>query len=135
MSELIFEGKITEVRTPRTGTTAKGEWANTEFEVTEAHPQNPEYPQVGLFEFFKNGEHVKFAKDFANMYPLGTDVKVHFNLKKNEYTKANGEIAKFYKTSAWKVGKSESSAPPVPPAQAFEPATDIKANEHDDLPF
>lgn len=103
--ELIFNGTITEVRKPRLGTTEKGEWASVEFEVTEKNPQNPQYPQVGLFDMFKNGDHVKFAKDFENFNPLGTEVNVHFNLKKNEYTNAKGEPAKFYKTSAWKVEK------------------------------
>lgn len=131
MSELVFTGKITEVRTPRTGTTDKGEWANTEFEVTELEPQNPTYPQVGLFDFFKNGDNVKFAKDFATMNPIGTVVNVHFNLKKNEYTKQDGSLAKFYKTSAWKVEKIEASNVPAPSQQAFEPAT----TETDDLPF
>ena len=107
--QLEFKGKITEIRTPRTGTGAKGEWANVEFEVTESNPQNPDYPQVALFDFFKNGEYVKFAKDFATHYPLGSEITVEFNMKKNEYTKADGTAAKFYKTSAWKIEKVQGS--------------------------
>ena len=134
MSELVFEGKITEVRTPRTGTTDKGEWANVEFEVTEVNLEKPQYAQAGLFDFFKNGENVKFAKDFANMYPIGTLVKVYFNLKKNEYTNAKGEPAKFFKTSAWKVEKVSNDIQ-QPQEQAFEPATNLKEEDHDDLHF
>ena len=122
--ELVFKGKITEVRAVRTGTGAKGEWANVEFEVTESNPQNENYPQVGLFDFFKNGEYVKFAKDFATYYPLGTEVNVQFNLKKNEYTKADGTNAKFYKTSCWKIEKAEETQAPVNTDDAGE-----------DLPF
>lgn len=130
---LIFEGTITEIREPRTGTTEKGEWANVEFEVTELNPNNTLYPQVGLFDMFKNGEHTKFAKDFKNFNPVGTNVRVEFNLKKNEYTKADGSLAKFYKTSAWKVEKLEGSS--VAPMEAFEPAGDLNEEDHDDLPF
>ena len=129
---LIFEGTITEIREPRTGTTDKGEWANVEFEVTETNPQNELYPQVGLFDMFKNGEHVKFAKDFKNMNPVGTKVRVEFNLKKNEYTKGDGTPAKFYKTSAWKVEKIEGSATPPPPASDEFPVFDTP---EDDLAF
>ena len=133
---LQFTGTITEIKGVRTGTTEKGEWANAEFEVTESNPENALYPQVGLFDFFKNGEHVKFAKDFKNFNPVGTVVTVHFNLKKNEYTKPDGTPAKFYKTSAWKVEKQQSEGtPPVPRAEAFQPASDLNEEDHDDLPF
>lgn len=131
---LQFTGTITEIRAVRTGTTEKGEWANAEFEVTELNPQNADYPQVGLFDFFKNGEHVKFAKDFENFNPVGTNVTVHFNLKKNEYTKQDGTPAKFYKTSAWKVEKISNESQQAPPT-AFEPVGDLNEEEHDDLPF
>lgn len=135
MSALIFTGKITEISEPRTGTTEKGEWASVEFEVTESQPQNALYPQVGKFDLFKNGEYLKYAKDFKNYYPLSSEVVVEFNLKMNEYTRDDHTKAKFYKTSAWKVTKvSDSGQPPVPPADAFEPAGELN-EEKDDLPF
>ena len=127
--EQTFTGTITEIRTPRTGTGNKGEWANTEFEVTELNPQNASYPQIALFDFFKNGEYLKYAKDFETYYKLGDTVTVHFNFKANEYTNAKNEVVKFYKTSAWKIEKVEGVQAP------FEPAGDLKEEEKDQLPF
>jgi hypothetical protein len=124
--ELQFQGKISEIRKVRTGTTEKGEWANAEFEVTE---NSDKYPQVALFDFFKNGEHVKYAKEFADYHKVGDEVIVHFNLKKTSYTNKKGEPAAFYKTSAWKIEKVNNS---VPAAQI--PAGDMQ-EEEDDLPF
>lgn len=136
MSELTFTGKLTEIHPPRVGTTEKGEWANVEFEVTESNPQNPLYPQIAKFDFFKNGEHVKFAKDFGNYYKVGDTVIVSFNLKRNEYTNQKGELVKFYKTSAWKVEKSSVDTKSLPPAgQVFEPAGDLNEDDGSDLPF
>ncbi|MGB0896862.1 MAG: DUF3127 domain-containing protein [Flavobacteriaceae bacterium] len=126
--EQTFTGTITEIRTPRTGVGQKGEWANVEFEVTELNPQNSEYPQLVLFDFFKNGEYLKYAKEFENYYKLGDNVTVHFNFKANEYTNANNELVKFYKTSAWKIEKLEGVT------QAFEPAGDLNEPK-DNLPF
>lgn len=134
--ELQFKGKITEIQTPRTGTGQKGEWANVEFEVTESEPENELYPQVGKFDFFKNGEYLKYAKDFESYYKLGDEVTVHFNLKKNEYTKSDGTPAKFYKTSAWKIEKEAPAKNNLPtPQEAFEPAGQLNEEEKDDLPF
>ena len=134
---LEFVGRITEIRDIRSGEGQKGEWANAEFEVTESNPQNDQYPQIGLFDFFKNGEYVKYAKDFNNYYKIGDEVRVSFNLKKNEYTKSNGEPATFYKTSCWKLEKidSSSAAPPIPPVEAFQPTDDLNEEEPGDLPF
>lgn len=129
--ELTFTGSITEIREPRFGTTKAGsDWANAEFEVTELNPQNPQYPQVALFDFFKNGEHVKYAKDFKTFYKLGEVVTVHFNLKKNEYTNAKNEQVSFYKTSAWKIDKQTVSE-----TKPFEPAESLNEEQPDDLPF
>jgi len=108
--ELQFTGRITEIKEPRTGESASGEWANVEFEVTESNPQNESYPQIGLFEFFKNGEYIDMARDFASKNNIGDEVTVHFNLKKSTYQKRDGSgEASFYKTSAWKVEKLNSS--------------------------
>lgn len=134
---LQFTGRITEIQEPRTGTTEKGEWANVEFEVTESNPQNADYPQIGKFDFFKNGEHVKYARDFKNYYSLGDEITVEFNLKRNEYTKHDGTPARFYKTSAWKINKVSGAQnnPPVPPVEAFETTTNVNSDDPDDLPF
>lgn len=122
-----FKGIITEISTPRTGSGAKGEWAKVEFEVTELNPQNPDYPQVASFDFFKNGEYLKYAKEFETFYPLKTVVTVDFNFKKNEYTKKDGTAARFYKTSAWKIEKADTELAPFTPPTVLE--------KEDDLPF
>ena len=137
--EQTFTGKITEIRTPRTGTGEKGEWANAEFEVTESNPENANYPQVAFFDFFKNGEYLKYAKDFETYYKLGDEVTVHFNFKANEYTNAKKELVKFYKTSAWRIEKVDTNNSGLENAKkvidaAFEPAGDLNEVE-DDLPF
>lgn len=134
MSELTFTGKLTEIHTPRVGETAKGEWANVEFEVTESNPQNELYPQIAKFDFFKNGEHVKFAKDFKTYYKLGDTVIVSFNLKMNTYVNQKGETVKFYKTSACKVEKSSVDVGGLPPEnEAFQPAGGDDVD--DEMPF
>ena len=133
--ENTFTGKITEINTPRTGTTEKGEWAKTEFEVTELNPNNENYPQVAFFDFFKNGEHVKFAKDFKTYYKLNDVVTVHFNFKKNEYTKADGTPAKFYNTAAWKIEKVEIQKAADIVDAVIEPAGDLNEDDGSDLPF
>ena len=132
---LTFTGKITEIRTPRTGTTQKGEeWANAEFEVTETNPQNEAYPQIAFFDFFKMGEYLSLAKDFESKNKVGDVVTVHFNFKANTYVNKENKEVKFYKTSAWKIEKQEQSNTPKP-NDSFEPAGDLKQEEHDDLPF
>lgn len=129
--EFQFTGKITEIRPVRTGSTEKGEWANAEFEVTE---NGDTYPQVALFDFFKNGEHVKYAKEFAEHYKVGDEVTVSFNHKKNTYTNKENKVVNFYKTSAWKVEKIGASQN-APSSDQFEPAQDLKDEDYDDLPF
>ncbi len=125
-----FQGTITKVFPARTGTTEKGDWASVEFEVTESNPENAQYPQIGKFDIFKNGENIKYAKDFQSYTPPGTEVEVEFNLKKNEYTNKSGELVGFYKTSAWKISKVEGGSKPAP----FQPAPASEEDE-DPLPF
>ena len=132
-------GKITEVFPVRGGTTEKGEWASVEFEVTESNPENPSYPNIGKFDMFKNGEHVKYAKEFEKYNPFGTEVEVEFSLKKNEYTNSKGENVGFYKTSAFKVtkiGESNSQGTShIPPMEAFNEGKETASASDLDLPF
>lgn len=131
--EQTFTGTISKIEAVKTGVSKKGnEWANASFEVTEGNPNNPDYPQIAFFDFFKTGEYLDMAKEFKNKFKVGESVTVYFNFKKNEYTK-DGETRAFYKTSAWKIDKLSKDVPS--PDQAFEPATDLNEDEHDDLPF
>ena len=127
-----FTGFITEIRPIRTGKGTKGEWANVEFEVTESNPQNADYPQIGLFDLFKNGEHLKYARDFNDFFQLNDEVSVEFNLKKNEYTKKDGTQGCFYKTSAWKLEKVES-ANETPPNE--DEGVNVEDMDDDGMPF
>lgn len=128
MSELKFTGKITSISEIKTGTKNDKEWASLDFEVTESNPQNESYPQIGSFGYFKNGEYVKFAKDFNNMFKLGDEVTVDFNLKCIKYKKEN-EDRKFYKNECWRVAKTEQDS------GAFETTDNVSDSEPDDLPF
>jgi len=96
-NELTFTGKITHIEDVKKGESAKGAWASLKFQVTE---NKDEYPQVGNFSYFKNGENVKYADDFAKMYPVGTEVVVTFNLATSEW---QGKF--FADVRAWKVEK------------------------------
>lgn len=123
-----FNGKITEISEIRTGESNGKEWASLEFEVTELKDQ---YPQIGLFGYFKNGEYVKYAKEFKNNFKVGDEVTVDYNLKCIEYEK-DGKKRKFYKTEAWKVTKLETApSTPQPPAQELPDLS----GEDSDLPF
>lgn len=129
-----FNGKITEISEIKTGIKNDKEWASLEFEVTELNPQNELYPQIGSFGYFKNGDYAKYTKDFNNMFKLGDEVTVEFNLKRIDYKK-DGQDRKFYKTECWKVEKLQT-APQTnqAPAQAFEPVADLNADDSD-VPF
>jgi hypothetical protein len=98
-----FKGKLTKVQNERVGTSAKGEWASLDFELTESEPHNPDYPQIALFSFFKNGEYINDVKEFKTKNKIGDVLEVDYNFKKSEYTKKDGTPAAFYGVTAWKV--------------------------------
>lgn len=127
-----FNGKITEITEIKTGQSNGKDWASLDFEVTEANPNNPQYPQIGLFSFFKSGDFVSHAKDFNNNFKLGDLVNVDFNLKRIDYKK-DGQDRKFYKTEAWKVAKADAQS--QAPQPAFEPAPALNEEQEDSLPF
>lgn len=125
-----FKGIITELSEVKSGTTKNGnEWSSINVEVTESEPNNPDYPQIGMFSFFKQGEHKGVVDEFQSKNPIGTEVDVEFNLKRQEYTK-DGEQKKFYKTEAWKINKSDATQEPNT-GSSF----DEVASTNDDLPF
>ena len=134
--ELQFTGRISEIKPVRTGSGSKGEWANAEFEVTELHPQNENYPQVALFDFFKNGEYLDHAKLFAERNKIGDQVTVHFNFKKSTYQKKDGSgEGVFYKTTAWKIDKLGAAAGQQPPFEGIDTNDLNDDDEFSDLPF
>lgn len=80
---------------------------------------------------------IDFVQDkslLLDNFSVGQSVKVSINLRGNEH---NG---KYYPSiQGWRIESAQQDAPagmpPVPPADAFEPANDFKEEDHDDLPF
>ena len=93
-----------------------------------------QYPQDLLVEFIQD------KCDILNSYKVGESVKVDINLRGREWESPQGEIKYFNSIQGWRIEKlssqeADASIPPVPPAEAFEPADDVNDNEPDDLPF
>lgn len=93
-----------------------------------------QYPQHILVEF------VQDKCDLLNNFQVGQQVKIGVNLRGREWVNPQGETKYFNSIQGWRIEnvQEEQSAggmPPVPPAEAFEPANDFNEEEHDDLPF
>lgn len=89
-----------------------------------------QYPQMIMIEF------VQDKCDILNNYAVGQDVKVSINLRGREWINPEGVAKYFNSIQGWRI-ENLSQAPQgnVPPADSFEPAPDLSANEPDDLPF
>ena len=91
-----------------------------------------QYPQHILVEF------VQDKVDLLNNYQVGQDVKVNINLRGREWVNPQGETKYFNSIQGWRIEGVQNvpaGMPETPPAAAFEPATDLKEEDHDDLPF
>ncbi|MRT16241.1 DUF3127 domain-containing protein [Vitellibacter sp. q18] len=93
-----------------------------------------QYPQHILIEF------VQDKTDLLNQYRVGQDVKVSINVRGREWVNPQGETKYFNSIQGWRIENLSQAAtsgemPPMPPAEAFEPANDFNEEEHDDLPF
>lgn len=93
-----------------------------------------QYPQDIMVEF------VQDKTDLLNNYKVGQNVKVSINLRGREWTNPQGEVKYFNSIQGWRIEALQSEAsssemPPMPPADAFEPVSNINEDEHDDLPF
>ncbi|CAM4115940.1 DUF3127 domain-containing protein [Zobellia laminariae] len=93
-----------------------------------------QYPQHIMVEF------VQDKTDLLNNFKVGQDVKVSINLRGREWTNPQGEVKYFNSIQGWRIEgvQAEQSAagmPPVPPAEAFQPADNLNEEDHDDLPF
>jgi len=94
-----------------------------------------QYPQSIMIEF------VQDKTDLLNSYAVGQDVKISINLRGREWTNPQGEVKYFNSIQGWRIENQEQAAagsldmPPMPPADAFEPATDLNVEDKDDLPF
>lgn len=93
-----------------------------------------QYPQFISINF------VQDKCDLLNNYNVGEEVKVAINLRGREWVNPQGETKYFNDIQGWKIEKmaaqaAPGQAPPMPTAQAFEPAANFTEEEHDDLPF
>ena len=93
-----------------------------------------QYPQHLMIEF------VQDKTNLLDQYEIGQIVKVSINLRGREWVNPQGETKYFNSIQGWRIENIQSDdnsgeIPPVPPMDAFEPATDLTQDEHDDLPF
>lgn len=93
-----------------------------------------QYPQDIMVEF------VQDKCDLLNSYKPGQNVKISINLRGREWINPQGEAKYFNSIQGWRIealqgATASGNMPPVPPADAFEPAGDLNEEDHDDLPF
>lgn len=93
-----------------------------------------QYPQHILIEFIQD------KTDLLNNIAVGEDVKVSVNLRGREWVSPQNETKYFNSIHGWRVEKMQAArpqaaTPPMPAADAFEPASNFNEEEHDDLPF
>ena len=81
----------------------------------------------------------KTKTDLLDSYQVGQQIKVGINLRGREWINPQGEAKYFNAIQGWRIDNLQQAAPAnaaaVAPAQAFEPATDLTADEPNDLPF
>ncbi len=94
-----------------------------------------QYPQSIMIEF------VQDKCDLLNSYQVGQDVKISINLRGREWVTPQGETKYFNSIQGWRIENvsinqgGAPNMPPVAPVDAFEPTSDFKEEDHDDLPF
>lgn len=92
-----------------------------------------QYPQPIMVEF------VQDKTDLLNNFQPGQNVKISINLRGREWQNPQGETKYFNSIQGWRIESIQESAssgmPPVPPADAFQPANNLNQDDHDDLPF
>ena len=93
-----------------------------------------QYPQHIMIEFTQD------KTDLLNQYNVGEQVRISINLRGREWTNPQGETKYFNSIQGWRIERIQAEAPtnqmpPMPAADAFEPATNFNEEEHDDLPF
>ena len=103
-----------------------------------------QYPQHIMIEFTQD------KCDLLNNYNVGEPVKVSINLRGREWVNPQGETKYFNSIQGWRIEKQQAEAPqggyqqpqgyqqaPQAPTanDSFEPASNFKEEDHDDLPF
>lgn len=104
-----------------------------------------QYPQHIMIEFTQD------KCDLLNSYQVGEPVKVSINLRGREWVNPQGETKYFNSIQGWRIEKMQPEMPQGQPQQgypqqnyqqapptandSFQPATNYREEEHDDLPF
>lgn len=93
-----------------------------------------QYPQHLLVEF------VQDKTDLLDKFQVGQQVKVSIDLRGREWVSPQGDTKYFNSIQGWRIENLQDvpqgdNIPPVPPADAFEPADNLKEEDYDDLPF
>ena len=94
-----------------------------------------QYPQHIMVEF------VQDKTDLLNTFNVGQAVKISINLRGREWVNPQGETKYFNSIQGWRIENLQqqqaqgNTAAPMPPADEFEPATNLNSDDHDDLPF
>ncbi len=92
-----------------------------------------QYPQSIMVEF------VQDKTELLNSYAVGQNVKISINLRGREWTNPQGEVKYFNSIQGWRIENIDQATvtdmPPMPPTDAFEPATDLNVEDKEDLPF
>ena len=92
-----------------------------------------QYPQHILVEF------VQDKCDLLNNYAVGQPVKIGVNLRGREWVNPQGETKYFNSIQGWRIenlaAQGAQGGAPVPPADQFEPASNLNDEDYDDLPF
>ena len=94
--------------------------------VDDSSSEYPQYLELQCTQD-KADNLIKFNK-------VGDVVDCSINLRGREWINPQGETKVFNTIEAWKVFKAEGATASTP-AAPFQPATDIKEEEQDDLPF
>ena len=102
------------------------------------YSNNPEYPQVILFEMIQD------RCEILDQFKEGQQVEIFFDLKGREWTSPQGEIRYFNKLQAWKIVSDELKEETTSTTKKFEDKDKLDNQEKpgwldnenmDDLPF
>ncbi|MBW8362564.1 DUF3127 domain-containing protein [Chryseobacterium sp.] len=95
-----------------------------------------QYPQPINIEFLQE------KGDLLNTFKEGEKVKVQINIRGREWTSPQGEVKYFNSITGWRIEKADASNDFNEPTEAKQSeakpsstATDVFAEEDDDLPF
>ncbi len=93
-----------------------------------------QYPQHLMIEF------VQDKTGLLDAFNVGDTVKVGINLRGREWQSPQGETKYFNSIAGWRIeklggGNQGGGSPEVPPFDEYEPISNTKEEDHDDLPF